>query len=153
MGSEECQNSNGQETVDHSECVGLGRVCGGGDECCCISKQGSWVNIIFGRQDLPEELNILGWGLATSDLKSIVRTILIIATSGLGVGLIGVNAYGGYTWITAGDNEEQLIKAKKIFKDGWVGIGIAFGFIAVLAILAYILRVNVFDFSALDDVL
>ena len=56
-------------------------------------------------------------------------------------------------WATAGDKEEQLQKANKIMKNGFMGIAIVFGFIVVFSIIVSLFGVNIYDFSFLDNIL
>lgn len=86
-----------------------------------------------------------------SGFKSLIKTLIILAFSALIVALVFVVFYGGFLWVTAGDKEEQLQKAKKVMKDGIMAIVIAFGFLLLLGIIAGILGVNITDFSYLDD--
>ena len=156
MSDSDCIDAGGYDSLDHSKCgVTDCDLVSSGYLCCCIpdSNVGSWQFILFGQKGIPDELNIMGLTLATSQLKDIIRTVLLIAISLLGVSAIGVNLYGGFLWITAGDNEEQLVKAKKVFTSGWIGIGIATGFIIVLAFLGYVFGVNILDFSGLEQLL
>jgi uncharacterized membrane protein len=106
----------------------------------------SWQDIL----STGGEVKILGVNLAASDIKGFIRTAILVAVSALVVLLVGVVGYGGFTWITAGDNEEKLQKAKKIMKDGLIAIAIAFGFLALLGVMAGVLGVDITDFSFLD---
>jgi type IV secretion system pilin len=51
-------------------------------------------------------------------LGTIVRTFLAL----LGVIFIIYIIFGGYQWMTAGGNEEQITKAKSIIKNGVIGL-------------------------------
>lgn len=118
------------------------------------SKSGIFVQFEDWKDKLSvDDITILGISMEASKLKGLIKTAIIIGTSGLAVGLIGVIAYGGYLWITAGDKEEQLQKAKKVMMNGFMGIVISFGFLLILGILAGFLGVNITNFSFLDDIL
>ncbi len=140
----------GGTQVDNSNCGG---GCSHGTVCCEISGFKNWSQIIWGENETPEEFKIMGVEFQTEDLKRIVKTFLIVTISILVAGLGFVAAYGGIVWVTAGDREEQLQKAKKIMKNGFLGVGIAFGFLAVLGVIAGILGVNIWDFSFLETLL
>lgn len=145
--------------IDEGACIESGgtctsHYCEGIPGSCCCEFEGSfknWSRFIWGSDEPPEEFKILGIEFETADLQRLVKTFLIVAISILVAGLGFVVAYGGVVWITAGDREEQLQKAKKIMKNGVIGIGIAFGFLAVLGVIAGILGVNIWNFSFLDS--
>jgi hypothetical protein len=99
------------------------------------------------------KVNLLGINMEVGELKNLIRTSIIVGISALVVGLVGVIGYGGFLWITAGDREEQLQKAKKVMKNGFMAIVIAFGFLVLLGVMAAMLGVNITDFSFLDEVL
>lgn len=101
----------------------------------------------------PDNLQILGIKLVAGDFKSLVKTALTVAISLLIVLLIGVIGYGGLLWITAGDREEQLQNSKKIIKNGFFGVIIAFGFLAMLGIISAIIGINITSFAFLDDII
>jgi len=52
----------------------------------------------------------------------IAATIINIALGFLGIVLLGVILYGGFLWMTAGGNEEQVKKAKAWITNGVIGI-------------------------------
>ncbi|MFC1780499.1 hypothetical protein ACFLY9_02295 [Patescibacteria group bacterium] len=99
------------------------------------------------------KVNLLGIDMEAGELKNLIQTAIIVGVSALVVGLVGVIGYGGFLWITAGDKEEQLQKAKKVMKGGFTAIVITFGFLVVLGVMAAMLGVNITDFSFLDEVL
>lgn len=141
-----CENS-----VSDDNCGGS---CPAGQVCCHMTGgYRNWSEIIWGSSEPPEEFRILGVELATSDLKSLVKTIIIVATSLLGVVLVGIIFYGGFLWITAGDSEEKLQKAKKVMKSGIIGLLVFVGFLALLGLMAAVFGVNITNFEFLDEIL
>lgn len=91
-------------------------------------------------QDAPTEVNPFTRGLVGTGPEEGVRaglpesytqernTILLvmkfirIALSFLGVATIGLVAYAGFLWMTAGGNDEQLTTAKKTLRNGVIGL-------------------------------
>ncbi len=77
-------------------------------------------------------------GLGTADLQAAVLNIIrwILGLLGL-IGVVMV-LYGGFTWMTAGGNEEKIEKAKKIISAAIIGIVIV---VLSWAIVTYSLNV------------
>ena len=65
-------------------------------------------------------------GLGTSDLKELVVNIIRIALGFLGLVAVIIIIYGGYTWMTAGGNEDKVSSAKKILVNAVIGLVIIF---------------------------
>jgi len=57
-------------------------------------------------------------------LEIIVSDIITILLSFVGVIFLILTIWGGYLWMTAGGNEEQVTKAKTIIRNGAIGIAI-----------------------------
>ena len=57
--------------------------------------------------------------LPTTDLRIIIANIIRIALGLLGIVAVVIILIGGFTWMTAGGNEEKVDKAK-----AWIGYGI-----------------------------
>lgn len=87
-----------------------------------------------------EPLNVLqgaypgiGPGGATPERATItlyIGGIIKIALDFLGIVLLVIILYGGYLWMTAGGNEEQIKKAKAWITNGVIGV--------VIVIAAYV---------------
>lgn len=98
---------------------------------------------LFGQQNWQ---NILcnspgGCDILTPNQDTIKRIRLFFQSFPLLLGAIlilvmfFVSLYGGFTWISAGDNEEQIKKAKTIFKNVLIGVGMGFGLIIIIVII------------------
>lgn len=61
-------------------------------------------------------------GLGTSDLKETVINIINWALGLLGIVAVIFLIYGGYTWLTAGGEEERIRRAKKIIINTLIGL-------------------------------
>ena len=62
--------------------------------------------------------------LAQTDIRIIIAKIIRVALGLVGTVLVGFTIYGGYMYMTAGGNEEQINTAKKILKNMAIGLGI-----------------------------
>jgi len=113
-----------------------------------LIKLPNWKDLLPGA-----EINLPASEADTDHVTSLIKNVILIALSLLAVILVGLVVYGGFLWITAGDKEEQLQKAKKVMKGGGIGLLITFGFLVLLGIVAGILGINITDFSFLDDIL
>jgi len=61
-------------------------------------------------------------GLGTSDLKQTVVNILNLILGLLALIAVIMVIIGGFTWLTAGGNEEKVDKAKKIISAAVIGL-------------------------------
>lgn len=57
-----------------------------------------------------------------------------------GLVMIGVLAWAGWTWMTAGPNQSQVKKAKDILKNGGIGAGIFLGCVVLADVVLAIVR-------------
>lgn len=57
-----------------------------------------------------------------SELMSMISTIITAALSFLGVIFLILMIYGGYLWMTAGGNEQQVEKAKSLITAAIIGL-------------------------------
>lgn len=67
---------------------------------------------------------IVGWG--TQDLRTTVMLIINILMGFLGIIAVIIVLYGGFKWMTAGGNEDQVGEAKKMIIAGVVGLAVIF---------------------------
>ncbi len=73
------------------------------------------------------------------DICATISSFLLrIMSPILGVVLLAVGAWGFLTWATAGANEGQVMKAKKILKNGGIGVG---GFLLLSVIVGIFLDI------------
>lgn len=63
-------------------------------------------------------------GLADADIRVIIARIIRVFLGVLGIVVLGFVIYGGYMYMTAGGNEEQVATAKKILKNTIIGLAI-----------------------------
>lgn len=85
----------------------------------------------FGLEPVGRTVN-LGGGDIRVTIGKIVRAVLGL----LGVIAVVIILYGGYTYMTAGGNEEKITQAKKILINGVIGLAII---LSALAITQFIL--------------
>ena len=77
-------------------------------------------------------------GLPTTDLRLIIANIIRAALGLLGIAAVIIVLYGGWLWMSAGGNEEQISKAKKTLLNGTVGIVII---LSAYGIVSFIMNV------------
>jgi cysteine-rich repeat protein len=61
-------------------------------------------------------------GLGSEDPRIIVANIIRIGLTLLGVVAVVIVLYGGFTWMTAGGDEEKVSRAKRILVNGGIGL-------------------------------
>lgn len=78
-------------------------------------------NLVFAQVDTG-----LGYledsGLAKTDIRIVIANIIRIALGLLGTVAVVIILYGGFVWMTAGGNEENVATAKKILVNGVIGL-------------------------------
>jgi len=62
----------------------------------------------------------------SDDIKATIASIINIALGFLGVVAVVFILYGGFLWMTAAGNEEQVGKARKLITQAVVGLAIIF---------------------------
>lgn len=60
--------------------------------------------------------------LPTSDIRVVITRIINVAMGFLGIVAVLIILWGGFTWMTAGGNEEKVGEAKKIITAGIIGL-------------------------------
>ena len=65
-----------------------------------------------------------GTGLGTQDIRTTVASIIRVAMGLLGIVAVVIILIGGFTWMTAGGNEEKVGEAKKWIFAGVIGLAI-----------------------------
>lgn len=63
-------------------------------------------------------------GLGTSDIRSTISQIIRVAMGLLGIVAVVIILIGGFKWMTAGGNEDQVGEAKKWIFSGVIGLAI-----------------------------
>jgi len=94
-------------------------------------------------QELTKNTPVLERG----DLIAIIFRLIQYLLMFLGVVAMIIILYGGYTWMTAGGNDEKVGKAKKILMAGLIGLVII---LLAFAIAAFIIN-RIHDFSAIKS--
>lgn len=72
-----------------------------------------------------------GYDITQDSPDPIIETIIQVALSFLGVIFLMLTIYGGFLWMTAAGNEEQVGKAKKILTGAIIGLIIVVGAYAI----------------------
>jgi hypothetical protein len=76
-------------------------------------------------------------GLPTDDIRLVVARIIRVALGLLGIIMVVLIMYGGYLWMTAGGNGDQVDKAKKVLTNAAIGLAII---LSAYAIVAFVMR-------------
>lgn len=63
-------------------------------------------------------------GLSNSDVRTTVARVIRVAMGLLGIVAVVIILIGGFTWMTAGGNEEKVGEAKKWIFAGIIGLAI-----------------------------
>ncbi|MDO9509879.1 MAG: Ig-like domain-containing protein, partial [Candidatus Magasanikbacteria bacterium] len=74
-------------------------------------------------------------GLPSGNLLSIIANIIRVALGLLGLLAVIIILYGGWLWMTAGGNEEQIGSAKKTLINGAIGLAIILSAYAIVAFI------------------
>jgi ABC-type arginine transport system permease subunit len=61
-------------------------------------------------------------GLGTKDVRETIGSVIRAFMGLLGIVAVLLILYGGFKWMTAGGNEEQVGEAKKIIMSGVIGL-------------------------------
>jgi len=67
-----------------------------------------------------------GAGLGTRDVRATIATIINVALGILGIVALIIILIGGFKWMTAGGNEENVEAGKKAIGQGIVGLIVIF---------------------------
>jgi len=63
-------------------------------------------------------------GLGSGDIRDTVASIINVAMGLLGIVAVVIILIGGFTWMTAGGNDEKVAEAKKWIFSGVIGLAI-----------------------------
>lgn len=72
-------------------------------------------------------------GLPSTDIRLVVAKIIRVALGLLGVVALALILYGGFLWMTAGGNEEQIGSAKKFLLNTAIGLAIILSAYAIVS--------------------
>lgn len=70
-------------------------------------------------------------GLGSTDIRATIASIINVALGLLGIVALVIVLYGGFKWMTAGGNDEQVGEARKIIIAGVVGLAVIFSSYAI----------------------
>jgi hypothetical protein len=70
-------------------------------------------------------------GTGTSDVRTTVANIIRVAMGLLGIVAVVIILIGGFTWMTAGGNDEKVGEAKKWIFSGVIGLAIVLSAYAI----------------------
>lgn len=76
-------------------------------------------------------------GLGAGDLRDTIGSIINVALGFLGIVAVVIILIGGFTWMTAGGNDEKVGEAKKWIFSGIIGLAII---LSAYAIAKYVLE-------------
>lgn len=76
-------------------------------------------------------------GLPATDIRIIIARVIRIVLGLLGIILIVIILYGGYLWMTAGGNDEQIAQAKSILVNAVIGLIII---LSAYSIVLFVMR-------------
>ncbi len=79
-------------------------------------------------------------GLPSTDIRLIIARIIRVALGLVGIVLLGLVLYAGFVWMTAGGNEEQITKGKKLLTNAVVGLVIM---LSAFAIASFVINMLV----------
>ena len=94
--------------------------------------------IIEGLEMIEEPL-----GLPSMDIRTIIANIIRVALSLVGIILVVIIMYGGFLYMTAGGNEEQIGRAKDILKNAVIGLAIILSAYAIVLFIMKMLGVGI----------
>lgn len=78
-----------------------------------------------------------------TNVATFINVILPLLTIGAALIFLVMTLYGGFTWITAGGNQENLTKAQKIFTSSIIGLVIVIFAFVLVKLIGNILKVDV----------
>lgn len=84
------------------------------------------------KEDIQDEL-----GLGEKDPREIVASVINVALGFLGIIAVVLIIYGGFLWMTAAGNDDNIAKAKSILSAGIIGLVII---LAAWGLASYVIR-------------
>ena len=89
--------------------------------------------VLGGIQAVEEPL-----GLPSTDIRTIIANIIRVGLGFIGIVLVVLVMYGGFLWMTAGGNSDQIDKAKNVLKNAVIGLVIV---LSAYSIVLFVMRV------------
>jgi amino acid transporter len=71
---------------------------------------------------LDSVANTAGYNTNETSIDAVIQSIIEVALSFLGVFFLVLMIYGGYEWLTARGNSDQVQKAQSIIKNAIIGL-------------------------------
>lgn len=96
-----------------------GNICQGGDTLDCVADKAGF------------NVNKIGAGGSNDTIEPLIRTIINIVLSLLGIIFIAFIIYGGWNWFSARGNEQKLDRAKDTLTQAIIGLLIVLGAYAI----------------------
>ncbi len=81
-------------------------------------------------------------GLASTDIRVVISSIIKIALGLLGIIFVLLVIYGGFLYMTAGGNEEQIASAKKVLMNATIGLIIILSAYSIVLMVGRLLGLN-----------
>ncbi len=81
-------------------------------------------------------------GLPATDIRLIIMRIIRAAFGLVGIVMVVLIIYAGFLWMTAGGNDEQIGKAKKIIINATIGLAIMLSAVAIVSFVINMLGVK-----------
>ncbi|MBU1612949.1 hypothetical protein KKC87_00765 [Patescibacteria group bacterium] len=91
-----------------------------------LSQSAEPISIADPNSELAQGLQVIEepLGLPTTDIRLIVANVIRAALGLVGIVMVVLIIYAGFLWMTAGGNEEQITRAKKMIINAVIGLAI-----------------------------
>ncbi|MCX7881186.1 MAG: hypothetical protein N2482_01580 [Patescibacteria group bacterium] len=77
-----------------------------------------------------------------TNISSLLNLVIPLLTLGAAIIFLVMTLWGAFDWITAGDNSENLKKAKKKFISAFLGLIIIISAFILVKLIGFILKIN-----------
>lgn len=92
-------------------------------------------------------------GLVNTDIRVVVARVIQVALGLLGIIFLIIIIYGGYLYMTAGGNQEQIASAKKVLTNSGVGLIIILSAYSIVLLVMRMLGIGGGTATDLGDIL
>ncbi len=92
-----------------------------------------------------------GGGLPATDIRVLIARVIQVALGLIGVVMVVLMLYAGWLWMTAGGNEEQIGRAKKVLTNSAIGLSIIISSYAITSFIISTLSKGATDISGAGD--